>query len=250
MQKILTVENIEKYYGTNTQVTKVLNNVSLTINEGDFVAIMGPSGGGKSTLITCMSTIYKVSSGDIYLGEQQLSTMKTKDIDKIRKTDIGFIFQDFSLINTLNAYDNIALAQTLANQKVKREEIVKVANLLGIGDHLNKYDDELSGGQKQRVAAARALIKNPKILFADEPTGALDTKSSRTLLEKFVKINQELMTTIVMVTHDLQSASYANEVIFLKDGEIYNKIHRLESESKEEFQKRINDIFILICEEQ
>ncbi len=250
MQKILTVENIEKYYGTNTQVTKVLNNVSLTINEGDFVAIMGPSGGGKSTLLNCMSTIDKVSSGDIYLGEQQLSTMKTKDIDKIRKTDIGFIFQDFSLINTLNAYDNIALAQTLANQKVKREEIVKVANLLGIGDHLNKYDDELSGGQKQRVAAARALIKNPKILFADEPTGALDTKSSRTLLEKFVKINQELMTTIVMVTHDLQSASYANEVIFLKDGEIYNKIHRLETESKEEFQKRINDIFILICEEQ
>ncbi len=250
MQKILTVENIEKYYGTNTQVTKVLNNVSLTINEGDFVAIMGPSGGGKSTLLNCMSTIDKVSSGDIYLGEQQLSTMKTKEIDKIRKTDIGFIFQDFSLINTLNAYDNIALAQTLANQKVKREEIVKVANLLGIGDHLNKYDDELSGGQKQRVAAARALIKNPKILFADEPTGALDTKSSRTLLEKFVKINQELMTTIVMVTHDLQSASYANEVIFLKDGEIYNKIHRLESESKEEFQKRINDIFILICEEQ
>ncbi len=250
MQKILTVENIEKYYGTNTQVTKVLNNVSLTINEGDFVAIMGPSGGGKSTLLNCMSTIDKVSSGDIYLGEQQLSTMKTKEIDKIRKTDIGFIFQDFSLINTLNAYDNIALAQTLANQKVKREEIVKVANLLGIGDHLNKYDDELSGGQKQRVAAARALIKNPKILFADEPTGALDTKSSRTLLEKFVKINQELMTTIVMVTHDLQSASYANEVIFLKDGEIYNKIHRLEAESKEEFQKRINDIFILICEEQ
>ncbi len=250
MQKILTVENIEKYYGTNTQVTKVLNNVSLTINEGDFVAIMGPSGGGKSTLLNCMSTIDKVSSGDIYLGEQRLSTMETKDIDKIRKTDIGFIFQDFSLINTLNAYDNIALAQTLANQKVKREEIVKVANLLGIGDHLNKYDDELSGGQKQRVAAARALIKNPKILFADEPTGALDTKSSRTLLEKFVKINQELMTTIVMVTHDLQSASYANEVIFLKDGEIYNKIHRLESESKEEFQKRINDIFILICEEQ
>ncbi len=250
MQKILTVENIEKYYGTNSQVTKVLNNVSLTINEGDFVAIMGPSGGGKSTLLNCMSTIDKVSSGDIYLGEQQLSTMKTKEIDKIRKTDIGFIFQDFSLINTLNAYDNIALAQTLANQKVKREEIVKVANLLGIGDHLNKYDDELSGGQKQRVAAARALIKNPKILFADEPTGALDTKSSRTLLEKFVKINQELMTTIVMVTHDLQSASYANEVIFLKDGEIYNKIHRLEAESKEEFQKRINDIFILICEEQ
>ncbi len=250
METILEIKNIEKYYGTKTNVTKVLNNVSLKVNKGDFVVIMGPSGGGKSTLLNCMSTIDRATSGEILFSEKSLVKMSNSEADKIRKKEIGFIFQDFSLINTLNGYDNIALAQTLAGDKVNREEILKVARLLGINEHLTKYEDELSGGQKQRVAAARALIKNPKILFADEPTGSLDTKSSRNLLEKFVTVNEELMTTIIMVTHDLVSASYAKEVIFLKDGEIYNKIHRLENETKEEFQKRINDVFVLICEEE
>ncbi len=250
MNKILELKNIEKYYGTKNNVVKILDDVSLKINEGDFIAVMGPSGGGKSTLLNCMSTIDTVTAGEIKLAGKSIVNMSQKEIDKIRKQDIGFIFQDFSLINTLNGYDNIALAQTLANQKVDKEKIVEIARLLGISQHLFKYEDELSGGQKQRIAAARALIKSPKVLFADEPTGALDTKASRSLLEKFATINQELQTTIIMVTHDLVSASYAKEVIFLKDGVIYNKIHQLENETQEEFQRRINEVFILICEEQ
>lgn len=250
MKKILEIKNVEKYYGTKTNVTKVLDNISLTINEGDFIAIMGPSGGGKSTLLNCMSTIDKVTTGDILFSDKLMTKMKQKEIDKVRKNDIGFIFQDFSLINTLNGYDNIALAQVLAGQKVSEDKIAEMAKLLGVEKELLKFADELSGGQKQRIAAARALIKNPKILFADEPTGALDTKSSRNLLEKFKLINEELNTAIIMVTHDLQSASYANEIVFLKDGKICNKISRYDNETQEEFSRRINDVFVLICEEQ
>ncbi len=249
MKKIIEIKNVEKYYGTKTNVVKALDNVSFSVNEGDFVAIMGPSGGGKSTLLNCMSTIDKVSSGDVLINDKSIVDMKKKEIDDVRKKDIGFIFQDFSLINTLNAYDNIALASTLAGQGVDDKKIKDIAAILGIEDQLEKYSDELSGGQKQRVASARALIKEPKVLFADEPTGALDSKSSRDLLERFVTVNKELNTSIVMVTHDLISASYANEVVFLKDGKIYNKIQRLEGESKQDFQKRINELFVLICEE-
>ncbi len=249
MKKIIEIKNVEKYYGTKTNVVKALNNISFSVNEGDFVAIMGPSGGGKSTLLNCMSTIDSVSSGDVLINDKSIVDMKKKEIDDVRKKDIGFIFQDFSLINTLNAYDNIALASTLAGKGVDEKKIKDIANILGIKDQLEKYSDELSGGQKQRVASARALIKEPKVLFADEPTGALDSKSSRDLLERFVTVNKELNTSIVMVTHDLLSASYANEVVFLKDGEIYNKVQRLEGESKQDFQKRINELFVLICEE-
>lgn len=250
MKKILELKNIEKFYGNKNNIVKALNNVSLNVNSGDFIAVMGPSGGGKSTLLNCMSTIDTVTTGEILLSGIEITKIKQSKIDKIRKQEIGFIFQDFSLINTLNGYDNIALAQTLSGNKVDKEEIYQLADLLGIKVHLNKFEDELSGGQKQRVAAARALIKNPKILFADEPTGALDTKASRELLELFEEINTKLETTIIMVTHDLQSASYANEVIFLKDGEIYNKIIRLENETQDGFQRRINEVFIQICEEK
>ncbi|WOO87864.1 ABC transporter ATP-binding protein [Mollicutes bacterium LVI A0039] len=250
MNTILEVKNIEKYFGTSSNVVKALDDVSLLVNEGDFIAIMGPSGGGKSTLLNCMSTIDNASSGEVKLAGQSLVNMKQKHIDKIRKQDIGFIFQDFSLISTLNGYDNIALAQTLAGQQVDSAKINEIAQVLSIGDDLLKYEDELSGGQKQRVAAARALIKNPKILFADEPTGSLDTKTSRDLLDNFCQINEQLGTTIVMVTHDLQSASFAREVVFLKDGKIYNKIIRLEHETQEQFRMRINDVYVLICEER
>lgn len=250
MNKILEIKNIEKYYGTKANIVKALDNVSLTINKGDFIAIMGPSGGGKSTLLNCMSTIDTITTGEVEFSGKSITNMKQKEIDKIRKQDIGFIFQDFNLINTLNSYNNIALSQTLSGQKVNDEKIKEIANLLGIEEHLEKYEDELSGGQKQRVAAARALIKSPDILFADEPTGALDTKASKNLLEKFRKVNEELTTTIIMVTHDLQSASYAKEVVFLKDGVIYNKINRFNEETQEQFQRRINEIFVLICEEQ
>ncbi len=250
MKRILELKNVEKFYGNKNNIVKALNNVSLNVNSGDFIAVMGPSGGGKSTLLNCMSTIDTVTTGEILLSGIEITKMKQSKTDKIRKQEIGFIFQDFSLINTLNGYDNIALAQTLSGDKVNKEEIYQVADLLGIKAHLNKFEDELSGGQKQRVAAARALIKSPKILFADEPTGALDTKSSRDLLEVFKEINTKLATTIIIVTDDLKIASYANELIFLKDGEIYNKIIRLENETQDGFQRRINEVFIQICEEQ
>lgn len=249
MNIILKTKQLEKYYGNKDNVTKVLDNIDLNVEAGNFIAIMGPSGSGKSTLLNCMSTIDKATSGQIFIGGQNITQIKDNEIDNIRKKDIGFIFQDFSLISTLTCYDNIALAQTLAGFKPDNQAIIQVATLLGIEEHLNKYADEISGGQQQRVAAARALIKKPKILFADEPTGALDTKSSSVLLKKFKQVNEQLGTTIIMVTHDLTSASYAQEVVFIKDGVIFNKISQFENETKEAFASRINDINLLLSED-
>lgn len=248
MNIILEAKQLEKYYGNKKNVTKVLDNIDLKIEAGNFIAIMGPSGSGKSTLLNCLSTIDKATAGKILIDNKEITKLKDKAVDKIRKQDIGFIFQDFSLISTLNGYDNIALAQSLAGLKQDQNAIIEMANLLGIESHLEKYADELSGGQQQRIAAARALIKKPKILFADEPTGALDTKSSSILLKKFKQVNEQLETTIVMVTHDLISASYAREVIFIKDGKIFNKISQFENETKEAFAIRINEVNLLLSE--
>lgn len=248
MNIILETKQLEKYYGSKQNVTKVLDNIDLKIEAGNFIAIMGPSGSGKTTLLNCLSTIDKATAGQILIDGNDITKVKDKVVDNIRKQDIGFIFQDFSLISTLNGYDNIALGQTLAGLKQDGQAIDEMAKLFGIEDHLAKYADELSGGQQQRIAAARALIKKPKILFADEPTGSLDTKSSSVLLKKFKQVNDELNTTIVMVTHDLISASYASEVIFIKDGKIFNKISQFANETKEEFAVRINDVNLLLSE--
>ena len=247
MKEILKIENIEKYYGNKSNITKAINNISFKVYDGEFVAIMGASGSGKTTLLNCISTIDKVTSGHIYIDDMDITKIKGKDLNKFRRERLGFIFQDFNLLDTLTAHENIALALTI--NKCENHDIdsrvLKVARELEIEKILSKYPYQLSGGEKQRVACARALITNPKLILADEPTGALDSKSSRMLLEKVVSLNEELKTTILMVTHDSFTSSYADRVIFIKDGKIFNEISRGEKTRKEFFENIIDIVTLL-----
>ena len=247
MNKILQIESIEKYYGNKSSLTKAIDDISFEVEKGEFVAIMGASGSGKTTLLNCISTIDKVTSGHIYVDGNDITKIKGNDLNKFRREKLGFIFQDFNLLDTLTAYENIALALSIQNIKVSEIEkrINKVAEELDIKKILNKYPYEMSGGQKQRVASARAIVTNPKIILADEPTGALDSKSSKMLLEKFNYLNNELDATILMVTHDSFSASYAKRVIFIKDGKVFNEINRGDSSRKDFFDKIIDVLTLL-----
>ena len=195
MNNILEVKNIEKYYGNKSNLTKAIDNISFTVNEGEFIGIMGASGSGKTTLLNCISTIDRVTSGKIVINNQDITKLKGNNLNKFRREELGFIFQDFNLLDTLTARENIALALTI--QKVNAKEIdkkvEKVASQLGITDILNKYPYQISGGQKQRVASARAIITNPKLILADEPTGALDSKSARQLLENLEALNNDFI---------------------------------------------------------
>ncbi len=245
--KILKVLNIEKYYGNKSSLTKALNDICFEVEKGEFVAIMGASGSGKTTLLNCLSTIDKVTSGTILVGDKDITKLKGKELNRFRREELGFIFQDFNLLDTLTAYENIALALTIQAIKGKELEkrIEKISQELNIVDILKKYPYQLSGGQKQRVAAARAMITEPKIILADEPTGALDSKSAKMLLEKLDYLNQERKATILMVTHDAFTASYTNRVIFIKDGKIFHEIYRGESSRKEFFDKIIDVVTLL-----
>ena len=247
MENILTIENISKYYGNKSNLTKAISNISLNINKGDFVAIMGASGSGKTTLLNVISTIDKVTSGHIYVEGLDITKLKGNNLNKFRREELGFIFQDFNLLDTLTAYENIALALQIQNIKAKiiDQRVQEVADKLGISDILNKYPCEISGGQKQRVSSARAIITNPKLVLADEPTGALDSRSSKMLLEKLQKLNQDYQTTILMVTHDAFSASYASKVIFIKDGRIFNEFDRGGDDRKQFFDKIIDVVSLL-----
>ena len=244
---LLNVVEIEKYYGTRNNLKKALDRVSFSVNSGDFVSIMGASGSGKTTLLNCISTIDSVSSGHIYLGEQDLTTISSAKMAAFRRENLGFIFQDFNLLDTLTAYENIALALQILKVKAKEIDIRvnDAAKKLNISDILNKYPYEMSGGQKQRVACARAIVTNPKLILADEPTGALDSKSSKMLLESFQQLNNDYHTTILMVTHDVFSASYASRVIFIKDGKIFNELDRGNDERKIFFERIIDVVSIL-----
>ena len=228
MKNILKVEKIEKYYGNKDNMTKAINNISFRVDKGEFVGIMGPSGSGKTTLLNCISTIDTVTIGNIIINDKDITKMKSKQLENFRKDELGFIFQDFNLLDTLTAYENIALALTI--QGVKSTEIdgkiKNVAENLGILEVLNKYPYQMSGGQKQRVASARAIVTNPSLILADEPTGALDSKSSRLLLDSFEKLNKDLEATILMVTHDAFTASYAHRILFIKDGKVFNELVR------------------------
>ena len=243
-KEILRVDNIEKYYGRKGNITKAINNISFTVEEGEFVGVMGASGSGKTTLLNCISTIDKVSSGHIYISGNDITKLNSKKISKFRREELGFIFQDFNLLDTLTAYENIALALTI--MKVNHKEIDKrvkdVAKKLNIEDVLNKYPYEMSGGQKQRVACARAIITKPSLILADEPTGALDSKSAKMLLESMEDLNESLNATIMMVTHDAFSASYARRILFIKDGKIFNELIRGNDSRKEFFDKIIEVI--------
>lgn len=247
MQNILKIEKIEKYYGNKSSLTKAIDNISFEVEKGEFVAIMGASGSGKTTLLNCISTIDKVTSGNIYVAGNDITKLKGNNLNKFRREELGFIFQDFNLLDTLTAYENIALALSIQNIGAKAidNRIKKVSEELGIKDILSKYPYQMSGGQKQRVASARAIVTNPKLVLADEPTGALDSKSSKMLLERFKYLNEELNATILMVTHDAFTASYATRVIFIKDGKIFNEIHK-GNDSRKEFFDKIIDVVTLL----
>ena len=241
MENILEVKNIQKYYGSKSNLTKAVDNISFNVKEKEFVGIMGASGSGKTTLLNCISTIDRVTTGHIFINGEDITKLKGNKLNKFRREELGFIFQDFNLLDTLTAYENIALALTI--QKVKprliEERVNDIATRLGIVNILNKYPYQLSGGQKQRVASARAIVTNPKLILADEPTGALDSKSARQLLESLALLNENLNATILMVTHDAFTASYADRIIFIKDGKIFNEIVKGNDTRKQFFEKII-----------
>ncbi|MEG0842392.1 MAG: ABC transporter ATP-binding protein [Erysipelotrichaceae bacterium] len=247
MNHILDVQMIEKYYGSKGNITKAIDNISFYVEKGEFVGVMGPSGSGKTTLLNCISTIDRVTSGNILINQQDITKLQRGQLAKFRREELGFIFQDFNLLDTMTAYENIALALTIqkVNPKTIDEKIKEVAKTLEIEDVLSKYPYQISGGQKQRVASARALITNPSLILADEPTGALDSKSSRTLLESMEKLNTQLAATIMMVTHDAFTASYAHRILFIKDGKIFNEIIR-GNDSRKEFFNRIIEVVTLL----
>ena len=247
MDTVLRIENIEKYYGNKSNLTKALDRISLEVEKGEFVGIMGASGSGKTTLLNCIATIDRVTSGHIYVGGEDITKLKGNALNTFRREQLGVLFQDFNLLDTLTAYENIALALSIQNVKPGdiSERVMSMAGHLGIVEVMNKYPYQMSGGQKQRVASARALITNPKLVLADEPTGALDSKAARHLLESLKDMNESAKATILMVTHDAFTASYASRVVFIKDGQIFNEIRRGQDDRKTFFNKIIDVVTML-----
>ena len=225
---MLQVQNIEKYYGSKNNVTKALDRVSLDVEAGEFLAIMGASGSGKTTLLNCISTIDTISAGRILLNGVSVADLPEGELAKFRRERLGFVFQDFNLLDTLTIEENIGLALSLNHQdpKTVQNRVREVAGKLGITDILTKFPYQVSGGQKQRAACARAMVAGQSLLLADEPTGALDSRASKNLLEIMTAMNQDMGATILMVTHDAYSASYAKRVLFLKDGRVFNELLR------------------------
>ena len=247
MKKILEVKNLKKYYGSHGNITKAVDGISFLVSEGEFVAIMGASGSGKTTLLNTISTIDTVTSGNIYLDGVDITTLKEEELADFRRENLGFIFQDFNLLDTLTIEENIALSLIINHEDISivDKKVDEIAKRLGITDILDKFPYEVSGGQKQRCACARALINEPKLILADEPTGALDSKSSRMLLETMDEMNERLNATILMVTHDSFSASFCKRVIFIKDGKIFNEILKGEK-SRKEFFNEILDVLTFL----
>lgn len=247
MKDILKIENLKKYYGTRSNITKAIDNISFSVNEGEFVAIMGASGSGKTTLLNCISTIDSATAGKIIINGDDITEIKEKDIASFRRNNLGFVFQDFNLLDTLTISENISLSLVINKRSEDKidDMVMDIAKRLGIEEILDKFPYEVSGGQKQRCACARALINNPKLILADEPTGALDSKSSRMLLETMEEINKNLNATILMVTHDAFSASFCQRILFLKDGKIFTEILK-GSKTRKEFFNEILDILTLL----
>lgn len=244
---MLQVENIEKYYGNGKNVTKALDRVSFCVQDGEFIAIMGASGSGKTTLLNCISTIDTVSSGRICLDGIDIAALPSGELARFRRERLGFVFQDFNLLDTLTIEENIGLALSLthtAPESVQRK-VQDIAGKLGITDILNQFPYQVSGGQKQRAACARAMVAGQSLLLADEPTGALDSKASKNLLEIMVQMNQSMGSTILMVTHDAYSASYASRILFLKDGRLFNELIR-GNRSRSVFYHEILDVLALL----
>jgi len=246
MERLIYAEKVEKYYGSKGNMTKALNRVELAIEKGEFTGIMGASGSGKTTLLNVLSTIDNVTAGHVYFQNTDITTLKEEQLAEFRKENLGFVFQDFNLLDTLTMEENITLAMTLQNKK--KSEIIKrtdeVMKRLGIYEIRDKFPYQVSGGQKQRCACARAVVNNPMVIMADEPTGALDSRSAQMLLDTFVVLNEEMDSTILMVTHDAFSASYCKRILFLKDGGIFHELIR-NGKSRRDFLNQILDVLSL-----
>ena len=244
---MLQVQSIEKYYGSRNNVTKALDRVSFDVDAGEFLAIMGASGSGKTTLLNCISTIDTVSAGKILLDGVNISDLSESELAKFRRERLGFVFQDFNLLDTLTVEENIGLALSLTHTGpgAVQGRVREVAGKLGIADILGKFPYQVSGGQKQRTACARAMVAGQSLILADEPTGALDSKASKNLLEIMSSMNRELGATILMVTHDAYSASYAGRVLFLKDGKVFNELLRGER-GRSVFYHEILDVLAVL----
>ena len=247
MNEILKLDHIQKFYGNQGNITKAINDISFSVSEGELVGIMGASGSGKTTLLNCISTIDTVSAGHIYLVGTDVTEIKEKALARFRRENLGFVFQDFNLLDTLTVSENIALALTINNVPVEQIDgkVREMAGSLNITDILDKYPYQVSGGQKQRCACARAIINRPKLILADEPTGALDSHSSQMLLSTMQSINEQLGATILMVTHDAFSASYANRILFLRDGVIFTEILKGQ-DSRKAFFEKILDVLTMM----
>ena len=248
---ILRVEDIQKYYGSRGSLTKAVDHISFTVEKGEFLGIMGPSGSGKTTLLNCLSTIDTVTSGHIYIEGQDITALHGGRLADFRGRKLGFIFQDFNLLDTLTAYENIALALSIAGEKPAaiHRRVTETAAALNITEVLPKYPYQLSGGQQQRIAAARAIVTDPARVLADEPTGALDSHSARMLLGMLTELNERLAATILMVTHDAFSASYCRRILFIKDGRLFHELDRGNA-GRKEFFARILEVVSALGGEQ
>lgn len=244
---ILKVDDIQKYYGNKSNITKAVDHISFSVEKGEFIGIMGASGSGKTTLLNCISTIDTVTSGQIFVDGKDITSLRGKQLSAFRREKLGFVFQDFNLLDTLTAYENIALALSISG--IRASEIEKrvnnIAHALNITEVIKKYPYQMSGGQQQRVAAARAMVTNPSLVLADEPTGALDSRSSQMLLAMLEELNQKLSATILMVTHDAFTASYCRRILFIKDGKIFNQIHRGQKTRKAFFEDIMEVVSLL-----
>ena len=246
-QTVLEVQHIEKVYGARGNVMRALDDVSFAVQRGEFVSIMGPSGSGKSTLLNCVSTIDSVTAGSVLINGVDVTKIKHEKLTRFRREQLGFIFQDSNLLDTLTARENIALPLTIARTPAKEvlTRVEEMAKRLSIAETLDKYPYQMSGGQQQRVAAARALVTNPAVIMADEPTGALDSKNARLLLESLETMNQRYQATVLMVTHDSFAASYTNRVLFIRDGRLFTELRRGDS-SRREFFDRIMEVVAMM----
>lgn len=247
MEPILNVQHLQKYYGAKGSVTRAVDDISFSVASGEFVGIMGASGSGKTTLLNCVSTIDSVTAGHILIEGRDITQLKSKELARFRRERLGFVFQDCNLLDTLNAFENIALALTILRTPVGEieERVKETAQRLDIEACLDKYPYQLSGGQRQRVAAARAIITRPALVLADEPTGALDSKAARLLLDRFESLNREREATILMVTHDAFTASYCRRILFLRDGKQFSELVRGE-DSRKQFFNRIIEVVTLL----
>lgn len=244
---MLSVNQVEKYYGSKNNVTKALDRISFDVADGEFIAIMGASGSGKTTLLNCISTIDTVSAGSILLDGEDVTQIAQSNLARFRREKLGFIFQDFNLLDTLTLEENIGLALTInhADARTVQKRVEEVAVQLGIEDALHKFPYQVSGGQKQRAACARAMVADQSLILADEPTGALDSKSAKNLLEIMTGMNKKMGATVLMVTHDPYSASYAQRVLFLKDGRLFNELARGQR-SRQVLYHEILDVLALL----